>query len=235
VIIQPADDHLLLVTQPDHAALAGTIMAHWCADGLPESPRRDEILLATRAHDDGWYGPDDKPIVDPETGRVLDFVRAPADLRQALWSRGVARLSATPYAAALVAEHALQVYHSSRDVAGWTEFFAQMRALRDDRLSESAGADAADLSHDYAFLRMGDLLSLMFCGRWLQPQDQDGYALQLQGDRLVVAPDPFEGQEVPLSVTARVFPNHPFPRAADAWGAFERAEVVTLTGVALGA
>jgi hypothetical protein len=210
-------------------------MAHWRADGLPESPRRDDILLATRAHDNGWYGPDDKPIVDPGTGQVLDFVRAPADVRQALWPRGVARLSATPYAAALVAEHALQVYHSNRDAPDWTAFFAHMKALRDAHLGESAEADADDLSRDYAFLRMGDLLSLMFCGRWLQPQDQDGYALQLQGDRLRVAPDPFGGQEVPLSVAARVFPNRAFPKAADAWYAFERAEVVTLTGVALGA
>jgi hypothetical protein len=233
VIIQPAGDHLLLVTQPDHAALAETIMAHWRADGLPMSPRRDDILLATRAHDDGWYGPDDKPIIDPETGRVLDFVHAPAEVRQALWPRSVARLRATPYAAALVAEHALQVYHSDRDDAGWKAFFTHMRALRDDRLSESGGPDADDLSRDYAFLRMGDLLSLMFCGRWSQAQEQDGYGLQLEGDRLVVVPDPFDGREVALSVAARLFPNRAF-ETADAWVAFERAKVVTLTGVAGG-
>jgi hypothetical protein len=209
-------------------------MAHWRADGLPLSPRRNDILLATRAHDDGWYGPDDKPIIDPETGHVLDFVHAPAEVRQALWPRSVTRLRATPYAAALVAEHALQVYHSDRDDAGWRAFFTYMKALRDDRLSESAGWDVDDLSRDYAFLRMGDLLSLMFCGRWMRPQDQDGYTLQLEGDRLMVAPDPFDGLEVPLSVTARVFPNHPFETAADAWCAFDRADVVTLTGVAVG-
>ena len=209
-------------------------MAHWHADGLPGSPQRDAILLATRAHDDGWYGPDDKPIVDPDTGRVLDFVHAPAEVRQALWPRSVARLSATPYAAALVAEHALQVYHSDRDDSGWRTFFAHMKTLRDDYLGRAEGVDAADLARDYAFLRMGDLLSLMFCGRWLQPQDQDGYTLQLEGDRLMVAPDPFDGREVPLSVTARVFPNHLFQTAADAGCAFERAEVVTLTGVAVG-
>lgn len=209
-------------------------MAHWRADGLHESPRRDDILLATRAHDDGWHGPDDKPIVDAGTGRVLDFVHVPADVRQALWPRGVARLSSTPYAAALVAEHALQVYHSNRDDGGWRAFFADMKALRDAHLSESPGPDTSDFSRDYAFLRMGDLLSLMFCGRWLQPQDQDGYALSLEGDRLLVAPDPFGGRAVPLSVTARVFPNQPFPTPADAWCAFEQAEVVTLRGVAVG-
>ena len=44
----------LLITQPDHAQLAATIMERWQEDGFPDSPRRAAILLAIREHDNGW-------------------------------------------------------------------------------------------------------------------------------------------------------------------------------------
>ena len=48
VIIRHATDQLLLITQGDHAALAG----HPCARGswtrLPDHPRRDAILCGDR-------------------------------------------------------------------------------------------------------------------------------------------------------------------------------------------
>src|SRR5262245_34771603 len=40
MIVRPAGDHLHLITQPDHAALAGRIMEPWIADDLPPSPPR---------------------------------------------------------------------------------------------------------------------------------------------------------------------------------------------------
>jgi hypothetical protein len=115
VIVRSAPDHLLLITQPDHAALAAQIMAEWRRDDLPECPRRDVILQATREHDNGWIEFDRAPIVDTATGRLLDFINAPEPVRQEIWPRGVERLRDRPYTAALVAEHALSVYEHYRD------------------------------------------------------------------------------------------------------------------------
>ena len=82
----------LLITQPDHAALSATIMRGWESGGLPESPRHVAIMLAIQAHDNGWQEVDAEPCLDPATGRVLDFVHVPEDVRHAVWQRGVARL-----------------------------------------------------------------------------------------------------------------------------------------------
>ena len=54
MIVAPVDGGLRLITQPDHAALAGRVMGEWRAGGLPTHPRRESILRAVAAHDDGW-------------------------------------------------------------------------------------------------------------------------------------------------------------------------------------
>ena len=68
MIIRQSDAALVLITQPDHAALAGRIMRRWEADGFPQSPRRADILAAVDLHDNGWREVDAVPAVDPVYG-----------------------------------------------------------------------------------------------------------------------------------------------------------------------
>jgi hypothetical protein len=62
-----------------------------------------------------------------------------------------------------------------------------------------------------------------------------GYAIRLDGTRLTITPDPFEGREVPLEVVARELPNRTFRSEAEAQDAFSRARTVLVKGVASGA
>lgn len=100
-------------------------MREWQEPALAGSPRRDAILLAVADHDNGWAETDAAPVLD-STGHILDFVAIPAARRQEVWPRGVARLGAVPYAAALVAQHAIHVYSRFRGDAAWTAFFGGM-------------------------------------------------------------------------------------------------------------
>lgn len=234
MIVRSAADHLLLITQPDHASLAARIMAEWRRDDLPRSPLRDVILLATREHDNGWLEPDRAPIVEPATGRLLDFINAPEAVRQGIWPRGVERVRDDPYAAALVAEHALNVYEHYRDRPSWARFFACMEGMRAAALADAAPRTLAELRRDYFFVRMGDLASLAFCNAWREPQKLARYELRLDGTDLRFAPDPFDGARVPLRVAARRLPSRPYASRADAAAAFERALEVEITGVAYG-
>lgn len=200
-----SDGDLLLIRQPDHARLAARIMTAWRADGLPASPRRPAILAAIGAHDDGWREPDASPIVDEATGGLLDFVHAPIAVRQGVWPRATDLLDSTPYEAALVAEHSIQIFDRFHADAAWRAFFDEMRRRRDGFLAR-AGEALDTLTHDYLFLRAGDLVSLAFCNGWTDEQRIGRYRIRLHGTRIVVAPDPFEGADVPLSVTARRLP-----------------------------
>jgi hypothetical protein len=229
MIVRPDGSSVLLITQPDHAALAAGLMARWTTRGLIDHERRDSILHAIAEHDNGWREVDASPIVD-EHGALLDFVTAPIAVRQAIWPRGARRLAADPIAAALVAEHALYIYRRFHGDPAWTAFFSDMQAIRDEF---AAGADlpAADLARDYFFVRMADLMSLAFCAGWTEPQELDDTIVRLvDGQTLVVQPDPFEGTTIEFEVAARRLPTAPFASADAAADAFRNAPVEALTG-----
>jgi Protein of unknown function (DUF3891) len=177
-------------------------LSDWRADGFPNSPRRDTILTAVAEHDNGWIEPDAAPIVDEAGGTLLDFIHAPVAVRQGVWPRGVDRLSATPYQAALVAEHAIQIFDRFHTDPAWQPFFADMRRRRDAYL-ERAKESPDTLAHDYFFLRMGDLVSLAFCNGWTAEQRLGRYRLRLDDARVTIVPDPFDGRDIALEVRAR--------------------------------
>lgn len=225
----------LLITQPDHAALAGQIMRRWRANGLPDNANHALILAAVDEHDNGWREVDATPIIDAG-GAILDFIHAPEDVRRGVWPRGIVRLHDRPYVAALVAQHALHIYRRFRDGTGWAPFFTSIEALRERYLQASAPATLEQLLADYAFVRLGDLASLTFCNGWTTPQnDEFGYAMWMDGARLVITPDPFEGATIPIEVTARELSARRYDSTADAKRAFDGAPIVALQGTAAGA
>jgi hypothetical protein len=241
MIIHPNGSTLLLITQPDHAALAARIMRRWRDDDLEQSPRRDDILFAVEHHDDGWLDVDHTPLVDAASGVLLDFISSPEPVRRGVWPRGVwprgvSRVADKPYAAALVAQHALHIYRRYRDDAEWTSFFSEMETLRARHLHAAQPATLDELLRDYRWVRTGDLLSLAFCNGWTDVQhDERGGAARLTGDRLVLTPDPFAGVSVPLAVATREMSAAPFASASDAAAAYARAPAAALSGVAAGA
>jgi hypothetical protein len=228
MIIQPHLGDLLLITQPDHAALARRIMAHWVSRGFEDHERRDSLLHAIEEHDNGWREIDTAPLVDAN-GVLLDFIHAPVEIRQGIWPRGVRRLAADPVAAALVAEHALYVYRRYAGDPAWRDFFTEMEILRDE-FTAGAGLAPEDIARDYFFLRAADLLSLVFCNGWTEPQDIDDYVVRLDGDTLVVTPDPFAGASIAFEVMARRLPNRPYSSMEDAAASFLAGPVVPLAG-----
>ncbi len=167
MIVRSANGGVHLITQPDHAALAGRIMEHWRP--LASGPRRDSILLAVAEHDNGWREPDAEPALDAE-GRIADFVNAAPEVRQGVWPRAIARLEQDPWAAALVAHHAVTVYDRFRTNPEWATFFGEMEASR-DALVDGSGHTLDELARDYVYVRLGDLISLTFCTGW---DDENG-------------------------------------------------------------
>jgi hypothetical protein len=234
VIVRPHGASLLLITQPDHAALAARIMDRWLTRGFPGEPRRASILRAIAEHDNGWREVDEAPLVDEATGRVQDFVSAPAQVRQSVWPRAVGRLADDPTSAALVAEHAIQIYSRFKDDGAWGAFFAEMATLRQQHASQ-AGLTAEDIERQYFFVRAGDLVSLTFCTAWDDVQQIGGHEIQLRdGGVVTIRPDPFGGSSVPFDIPARALHNRSFRSAAESADAYHNASVITLSGIARG-
>jgi hypothetical protein len=233
MIVRPDGSSHLLITQPDHAALAGRIMRHWTAGGLRESSRVREVLLAIDEHDNGWLEVDAAPIVDQASGKILDFVHAPDDVRRDVWPRGVDRLAATPYAAALVAQHALHIYERYRTKPDWASFFAGMESMRDRYLlAVPSSIDA--LLRDYVFVRLGDLASLIFCNGWSEALSESGYTVHLREALVVITPDPFSGHRFPIEVPAIELPDRPFNATSEVQRAMASAPRRMVTGTVCG-
>lgn len=231
MIVRPVRDRVQLMTQPDHAHLARRIMEH-CVQ-LAARPRRDAILHAIAEHDNGWAEEDAAPTVNPKTGNVVDFVSAPLSVRHGVWPRAVARLVADPWAAALVAQHALTVYDRFRSAAEWRPFFAEMEAARHAMLRAS-GMPLDDLVADYPFVRLGDLISLAFCTGSTDEQRFGEWTVQCSGTRVVVTPDAFGGAKIPIEIAAREIRNQPFRSVAELRDALRAANTTTLRGEVAG-
>lgn len=227
MIVRAAGEVVQLMTQPDHAHLARTIMEHCVA--LAARPRREAILHAIGEHDNGWAEEDAAPTVNPDTGHVADFVSVRLGVRHAVWPRGIARLADDPWAAALVAQHALTVYDRFRTEAAWTPFFTEVAAARDAMLRAS-GLPLDALVADYPFVRLADLISLTFCTGWREEQRFADWTVQLSGTRVVVTPDAFGWAEIPIEISAREIRSQPFRSDAEVRDALNEAKTRTLRG-----
>ena len=113
-----------------------------------------------------------------------------------MWPRGIARLADDPWAAALVAQHAITIYDRFRPESEWRPFFAEMEEARDRMLRADGGLD--DLLADYAFVRLADLISLTFCTGWTDEQRFGEWTVQRLDTRVVVSPNAFTGTGVPI-------------------------------------
>jgi hypothetical protein len=235
MIVRPERDAWLCITQPDHARLAGSIMDAWCADGFPERPTRARVLDATTRHDIGWTAEDAAPRVNPESGVPYDFITAPLEVRQPIWPRAVERLAADdPYAAALVAQHALTVYRRYQHDPAWRDFFPRMETLRDDLVVAADLPNPTSFLQDYTIVGLGDLFSLVFCNGWPEPYLMEGYRAILTGDHLMISPDPFAGLAVRLEAPARRVPQRRYTSDEDFRDTLAGAPLVMLTGMAIG-
>jgi hypothetical protein len=232
VIVRSEPGSLLFITQPDHAVLAADLV-DWF-DGLDAHPRRDEIRLAVREHDNGWRELDDDLLFDAASGKAFDFITVPEPVKQSVWPIGIDRLAKqSAYAAALVAAHALFVYAAHRAEDAWRAFFASQEARRDDLLTR-AGVTLEALERDYHFLSLSDLMSLSFCHGWTEPRGRLGHEAHCEGTTLVVTPAAVPPSPFAVRVRARRIADRRYESAADLRAAVAGAEPEWITGYARG-
>ena len=232
MILRPGAGTLLFITQPDHASLAADLVEHF-AD-FATHPRRDEVLLAVREHDRGWRELDDEIVFDDETGRPLDFMTVPERMKQDVWPIAIDHVRRTsPYAATLIAEHALFVYQANRVKPEWRTFFETLERRRTSLLDD-AGISREDLARDYPFVGLADLLSLSFCNAWREARERLGHRVRCEGDEVIVSPAVMGSTPVPFAIPGRRIPDRRYASLAALRAALDAAPIERLTGRARG-
>jgi hypothetical protein len=214
MIVTSEGPTLLFITQPGHAWFSGEILSLWRTHGLPDNPRRAEILFAAREHDNGWREADSAPRCDRESGRPLDFLSMPREERIAIWERGTARFAGEhPYATLLITRHALALHADRRGQDDWDGFLEHLDEL-EQGLLEELGIAEETVADDYRLLDMADLTSLVVCNRWRQPFVRHGLQGELRDGTLHLDPFPLAGATT-FRIPCRRIPGRRFAGDAD--------------------
>ncbi len=221
-------DEYWLVTQPDHAALAGALAARIVAPGFP---RVDPLIArAIEVHDAGWAIFDAEarvtaaPGVDGR-GKPLSFLEIDPPHFLRAWTASIDRAeSVCPGGGYIVSRHfcALGEGRLASAIDG-PENSSRLRAFlaqeseRRDRLQPRAGRTPVELGSLLLVLQFCDLLSLYLCCGATDPvefpQQFAPGKVRIKGENqaLVLRPSPFRrcdsDPEVSLGVEARRCPS----------------------------
>lgn len=163
-----------LITQPEHASLAGDLAARFRRPPFPVPP--DEIVRAIAWHDQGWAGFDlpHTGLASPPQrpgGRPRSFIDMEVVEFLVAWKRSIddcARLS--PTGGIIVSAHfcrlaryRLDRIHDTPDDTGRLNSFLRAEDARQSALLPPSGRSAGELRSLTDLLQFCDLLSLYLC------------------------------------------------------------------------
>jgi hypothetical protein len=109
MIRRDAGGDFLLITQVDHAKLAGQLAGHFGNARFAGPVPREPALTAVAMHDQGWPLHDDEPTLN-DRQLPLDVFEVPRSIALTVWSASTERAAAVdPYAGLLVSLHSLSL------------------------------------------------------------------------------------------------------------------------------
>ncbi len=193
MIFVTEQDTWRFITQPDHAAFAAELLSLWRAEGVPEHPRRADLLFAVREHDNGWREADAAPRWNFERRRPHDFLTMPRPDRIEIWERGVARFAGVnPWAALLITRHARRLHRDRRGDPEWEGLFETLDEL-ERGLAEATAATEEEIAAGDRLLDRADMLSLAACTGRTDPFERHGIRARLHEGTLGLDPFPLAG------------------------------------------
>ena len=215
----------VLISQIDHAHLAGQLAEHWGAGGFSALEPRDALLWAAFHHDDGWAAWDQNPGVNLATGIPRQFTEMePADTI-AIWTLSIDVAAARgPLEGYLVAGHFCRL--GRRGTAGkehdsaWQPFIGFLDHYELRAREWLARWQSIDASHSSQLaeqalnqLQFFDTFSLWFCCSETREREvvetPSGVDLEIvpRGpSQFRLSPWPFTVDSLELSVPGRMIP-----------------------------
>lgn len=227
MIVRPHGNDAEIVTQVDHAEVAGALAEAWADSGPLALRPRESVVLAARLHDIGWRHWEAAPRRNPDTGRPANFLDVVIEEHLRLYRLGIEEVEAEdPYAGMLVSMHAAGIYTGRYDtqpalrlsrapgVQALVDAFVAEREAHYGALRERLGVSTDELWRNYVLLQAFDRLSLRLCqGDPAGPGPMeivlpDGGTLHVrtEGDAESVDPWPFTSARVEVSIPTRSVP-----------------------------
>ncbi len=223
-------DNWLLISQRDHARLAGEIAAVWGNNSFPMLPRPDWLVPVVARHDDGWRMWERAPQIDPDSGRPRDFTEMPMDEATAIWRESLACCGSVPMGRLWVSRHFQHLAEKAResrkdvpeDIEAIDLFLEQQGGVQEQEASatlhvigKTVFTQLADIG--YRYLQFFDRLSLWIC--CAAQHFSEGFTVPNTGTvrftpgpdgRFRVEPFPLSVEQLELSASAKRIPARRF-------------------------
>ena len=260
IVRNQSDGSVVMITQNDHAKLAGLFAAHW-GNRTFERPRPyTSMMRAAQYHDGGWLRYETNPYLDPATGKSPSYQQVPNDAAQlAAYQWAIDMLTGIDsYTGLMVSKHRTGLWQQRygaitqpppgppRRLTGEIEDFIARNEARQHVIT--AGLDRHEVAVNYNLLQVWDLLSLYICSNEqhkehvIEPaptaySTSGGVPLKLTPTTpATIAVDPFPFDQAPLeaAVVYRALPPSALCDAEAFKAAYfgARPQVATFTFVA---
>jgi hypothetical protein len=89
MIVLEREQSYLMVTQNDHAQIAGEIARNCKEEYFFDDNRTQDVLLAIKEHDRGWIELDSSPVWNDKTEKPYSFIDYPLSLKITFYKKGL--------------------------------------------------------------------------------------------------------------------------------------------------
>lgn len=175
IVRNQSDGTIVMITQNDHAKLAGLLAAHWGNQKFERPRPRTSMMRAAQYHDGGWLRYETNPYLDTVTGKSPSYQQVPNDTAQlAAYQWAIDMLTDIDnYTGLLVSKHRTGLWQSRygaitqpppgppRQLSSEIEDFIARNEARQHVIT--AGLDRHEVTVNYNLLQVWDLLSLYIC------------------------------------------------------------------------
>ena len=249
MIVRPMNGETRLITQHDHARVAGTLARHWKGNEIVpalEPSLKDAVLFAIDNHDVGWCGPDASSRYDPETRTSMSFFGSTAEEATAIWEESVDCCGEyRAFSGFMVSCHFSRLAETGLRGApseelnllrGFIQTQEEKRCVfaRDFSPAENASKDGSAL-----LLGTCDTLSLLVCGApeiapskgVIRQFPASGIQIRILSDEVLgFGPWPFDVERLEVKYPGVAIPGGPYA-GVEAWeAALEKAEPNIFSG-----
>jgi hypothetical protein len=222
IVRNQSDGSVVMITQNDHAKLAGLFAAHWGNQTFERPRPYTSMMRAAQYHDGGWLRYETNPYLDPATGKSPSYQQVPTDASQlAAYQWAIDMLTdVDSYTGLMVSKHRTGLWQQrygaitqpppgpSRKLSNDIQDFIARNEARQHVIT--AGHDRHEVATNYNLLQVWDLLSLYICSHeqhkehLIEPAPTayattSGVALKLTPtSATTIAIDPFPFDRAPL-------------------------------------
>lgn len=248
-------NHLICITQPTHAWVAGQLARAWGNELVGSFAPWEEVCLGAEQHDIGWHRWEGTPTLNPKTGYPYNFTELPTALSVDIWThvKDVV-MPLGRYPALLISLHGTGLFQRfthwqrSTDTAQLVTQYLHTEEAFQQQLIESLQADSyynpyatpEAIARNRQLVATWDTLSLMLCmGVWDQHQikqvptatgetDLVLAAINADPTQIQISPWPFRSDSVTLICEGRIL-RQPFTDQTMMQKALQTAEWCTIT------